>query len=102
MRWRPPWQACDRIVTRNLSPPYRVQHPEAAAYRGVHNKGEALVDKDRIEGIGKQIKGAVKDMAGKVTGDSALQAEGKADKAEGKVQNTVGGAKDKVRDATNG
>ena len=59
------------------------------------------MDKDRVEGVGKQIKGAVKDMAGKVTGDTKMQAEGKADKAEGKVQNTVGGAKDGVRDAVN-
>jgi uncharacterized protein YjbJ (UPF0337 family) len=58
------------------------------------------MDKDRIEGVGKQVKGAVKDAAGKVTGDTKLQAEGKADKAAGKVQNAVGGAKDSVRDAT--
>lgn len=58
------------------------------------------MDSDRIEGMAKQAKGAVKDVAGKVTGDTKLQAEGKADKAEGKVQNTVGGAKDAVRDAT--
>ncbi len=57
------------------------------------------MDKDRIEGAAKQAKGAVKDAVGKVTGDSKLQAEGKADKVEGKVQNTVGGMKDKVREA---
>jgi len=57
------------------------------------------MDKDRVEGAGKQAKGAMKDVAGKVTGDSKMQAEGKADKAEGKVQNAVGGAKDSVRDA---
>jgi uncharacterized protein YjbJ (UPF0337 family) len=57
------------------------------------------MDKDRIEGAGKQIKGSIKDAAGKLTGDSKLQAEGKADKVEGKVQNTVGGMKDKVREA---
>ena len=57
------------------------------------------MDKDRIEGTAKQAKGAIKDVAGKVTGDTKLQAEGKADKAEGKVQNTVGGVKDKARDA---
>lgn len=59
------------------------------------------MDKDRVEGVGKQIKGAVKDAFGKVTGDTKTQAEGKADKAEGKVQNTVGGAKDGVRDTVN-
>ena len=32
------------------------------------------MDKDRIEGAGKQVKGAVKDVAGKVTGDTKMQA----------------------------
>jgi uncharacterized protein YjbJ (UPF0337 family) len=57
------------------------------------------MDKDRIAGAAKQAKGAFKDAAGKVTGDTKLQAEGKADKAEGKVQSTVGGTKDAARDA---
>lgn len=57
------------------------------------------MDKDRIEGLAREAKGAVKDAAGKVTGDAKLQAEGKADKAAGKVQNAVGGMKDAARDA---
>lgn len=56
------------------------------------------MDKDRIEGAGKQIKGKVKEGVGKAAGDTKLEGEGKADKAEGKVQNTVGGIKDKVRE----
>ena len=52
------------------------------------------MNNDRISGIAKQAKGAVKDVAGKVTGDAKLQAEGKADKATGKFQNAVGGVKD--------
>ncbi|HEY2035312.1 MAG TPA: CsbD family protein [Rhizomicrobium sp.] len=58
------------------------------------------MDKDRIEGSANQAKGAVKEAAGKVTGDTKLETEGKADKAAGKVQNAVGGAKDAIRDAT--
>ncbi len=58
-----------------------------------------MVDKDRVEGIGQQIKGTVKDIAGKVTGNDKLQAEGKAEKAAGKVQEGVGKTKDTVRDA---
>ena len=61
-------------------------------------EGPHVMGSDRIEGAGKQAKGAVKEVAGKVTGDEKLKAEGRADKVEGKVQNTVGGAKDKVRD----
>lgn len=57
------------------------------------------MDKDRIEGAAKSMKGSIKDAAGKVTGDTKMQAEGKADKMEGKVQNAVGGAKDAMRDA---
>ncbi len=57
------------------------------------------MDKDRIEGSAKQAKGAIKEAAGKVTGDSKLVAEGAADKAAGKVQNAVGGLKDTLRDA---
>ena len=57
------------------------------------------MDSDRIAGAAKQAKGAIKDAAGKVTGDTKLQAEGKADKAAGKIQSSVGGAKDAIRDA---
>ena len=57
------------------------------------------MDKDRIDGAGKQVKGAIKDAAGKVTGDVGLQAEGKVEKAAGKVQGEVGKAKDDARGA---
>ena len=58
------------------------------------------MDKDRTAGIGHQVKGSVKEAAGKVTGDKKLEAEGKGEKVAGKVQNAVGGAKDSIRDAT--
>ncbi|WP_292021064.1 MULTISPECIES: CsbD family protein [unclassified Brevundimonas] len=57
-----------------------------------------MADHDRIEGAAKNIGGKVKEAAGKVTGDTKLQAEGKADQVEGKVQNAVGGVKDSLRD----
>lgn len=60
------------------------------------------MDKDRIAGAAKQVKGTVKEAAGEIIGDTKLNAEGKMDKAEGKVQNAVGGAKDKVRDIARG
>jgi uncharacterized protein YjbJ (UPF0337 family) len=58
------------------------------------------MDKDRIEGSAKQAKGGIKQAAGKITGDTKLQAEGAADKAAGKVQNAVGGAKDAIRQSS--
>lgn len=57
------------------------------------------MDKDRVEGVGHQMKGSAKEAAGKVTGDTRTQAEGAAEKAAGKVQNTAGGVKDAARDA---
>ena len=59
------------------------------------------MNKDRIEGAAKQATGAVKDVAGKVTGDAKLRTEGKAEKFEGKVQNAVGGLKDKAEEVAN-
>ena len=56
------------------------------------------MDKDRVEGAAHQVKGAVKEAVGKLTGDAKTQAEGVTEKAAGKVQNAVGGAKDTVRD----
>ena len=55
------------------------------------------MDKDRIEGSAKQVKGAVKEATGKVLGDAKLESEGKADKTAGKIQNAVGGIKDTLR-----
>jgi len=55
------------------------------------------MDKDRIAGSAKQIKGAVKQVVGKAVGDAKLESEGAADKIEGKVQNAVGGLKDTLK-----
>jgi uncharacterized protein YjbJ (UPF0337 family) len=52
------------------------------------------MDKDRIAGSGKQIKGEIKEAVGKLVGDGKLQADGKADQAKGKAQNMVGSIKD--------
>ena len=47
--------------------------------------------------IASKAPGNIKDAVGKVTGDAATEAEGKAGKAAGKMQNAIGGAKDKAR-----
>ncbi len=57
------------------------------------------MDKDRVAGAAQNVKGKVKETAGKALGDSKLEGEGKADKAAGKVRNTVGGIKDTVKEA---
>ena len=55
------------------------------------------MDKDRITGAAKEIKGSVKEAVGKAVGDAKLQSDGNADKVEGKVQNAIGGLKDALK-----
>jgi len=57
------------------------------------------MDKDRIEGTAHQVKGAIKEKIGKITGDDKTRVEGAVEKAAGKVQNTAGRVKDTIRDA---
>ena len=49
------------------------------------------------ESKAKRAKGKVKEVAGKVLGDSKLKSEGKGDQVKGKVQNAIGGIKDTLR-----
>jgi len=56
------------------------------------------MDKNRVEGKAKDIKGRVKRQVGEWTGDSQMQSEGTMDQAEGKVQNAWGKVKDAARD----
>ncbi|MCG6901297.1 MAG: CsbD family protein [Rhodobacter sp.] len=57
------------------------------------------MDKDRVLGSAKVVKGKIKAAVGKAIGDTKLEAEGQAETVEGKVQNAVGGVKDTIRDA---
>jgi uncharacterized protein YjbJ (UPF0337 family) len=58
------------------------------------------MDREHVKGAADKAKGAVKDVAGKMTGDKDLQAEGKLDKAKGSAHNAVGDVKDAFRKAT--
>ena len=44
------------------------------------------MDKDKIAGSIKEVKGAVKETVGKAVGDAKMQAEGKTEKAVGKIR----------------
>jgi uncharacterized protein YjbJ (UPF0337 family) len=63
------------------------------------SRKENAMDKDRVVGSAKVIKGKVKEAVGKAIGDAKLETEGKADKIEGEVQNAFGGVKDALRGA---
>jgi uncharacterized protein YjbJ (UPF0337 family) len=55
------------------------------------------VDREHVKGTADKAKGAIKDTAGKITGDKKLQSEGKADKAKGAAHNIAGNVKDAVK-----
>lgn len=55
------------------------------------------MDRNRIEGKLKQVKGSVKEALGKVTGDRETEAEGVAEQRAGRLQEKTGEATDAVR-----
>lgn len=55
------------------------------------------MDKNRVAGSAKQVKGSIKKAVGKVSGDAKLKASGDADRTAGKIQNAVGGIKDALK-----
>jgi uncharacterized protein YjbJ (UPF0337 family) len=55
--------------------------------RGIAMKSST---KDKAEGTFHEVKGKVKEVAGKLSGKSKLEAEGKDEKIAGKVQEKIG------------
>ena len=52
------------------------------------------MDREHVKGAADKAKGAIKEGAGKVTGDKSLEAEGKIDKAKGSAHNAAGDMRD--------
>jgi uncharacterized protein YjbJ (UPF0337 family) len=50
------------------------------------------MNRNQTEGVGKQVKGAIKEGAAKLTGNKTGQVEGKVEKGIGKAQTKVGDA----------
>ena len=57
------------------------------------------MDREHAKGVADKAKGAVKEGAGKVSGDKELENEGKIDKAKGAAHKAAGDVKDAARDA---
>jgi uncharacterized protein YjbJ (UPF0337 family) len=58
-----------------------------------------IMDREHVKGTADKAKGAIKEGAGKLSGDKSLEAEGKMDKAKGAAHNAAGDVKDAARDA---
>ncbi len=59
---------------------------------------ELKMNKNQVDGAFKQVKGSVKEIVGKVTGNAGLEAEGTAEKISGKVQEGVGKVQGTIKD----
>jgi uncharacterized protein YjbJ (UPF0337 family) len=59
---------------------------------------ESVMDKNRVEGTAKQLRGSVKEAMGKVTGNRTKQAEGAAERLAGAMQAKLGEAADALRE----
>lgn len=57
------------------------------------------MDREHVKGFAEKAKGAIKEGAGKVSGDKSLETEGKIDKAKGAAHNAAGDVKDAARNA---
>ena len=58
-----------------------------------------LVNADQVKRVAKQVKGSIKDSAGKAIGNEQMQAEGKAGKVAGKIQKGFGDVREKIKRA---
>jgi uncharacterized protein YjbJ (UPF0337 family) len=54
------------------------------------------MDREHIKGATEKAKGAIKDTAGKLTGNEKLRAEGKVDKAKGAAHKAAGDVKEAI------
>jgi uncharacterized protein YjbJ (UPF0337 family) len=58
------------------------------------------VNKDQVNGRAKEVKGTIKEAAGKAVGNDNLKVEGRIDKAVGKAQGAYGDLKDALKKKT--
>jgi len=59
------------------------------------------MNKDQVKGAAKDVGGKIQKELGKAMGSSEQQAKGTSKQAEGKVQKKVGDAKEVVKDKGN-
>jgi uncharacterized protein YjbJ (UPF0337 family) len=57
------------------------------------------MDKEHVKGAADKAVGKTKEVAGQVTGNKKLEAQGKVDRVKGAVHNAAGDAKDAGKEA---
>ena len=60
------------------------------------------MNKGQVKGRAKEVKGMVKEVAGKLVGNKKLEEKGKVEKIRGEAQAEVGDVKQTAKDAKKG
>jgi uncharacterized protein YjbJ (UPF0337 family) len=58
------------------------------------------INKDQVQGRADEVKGAIKETAGKVVGNPSLQVKGNIEKNLGKVQAKVGDVTEDLKESS--
>lgn len=61
-----------------------------------------MTNKNTAKGLGNQVAGNAKEAAGKLTGDKALEAEGRIQELKGDAQRAAGKVEQKLKKAADG
>ena len=59
------------------------------------------MNKDQVKGAAKDIAGKLQEEVGKLTGSTDQQVKGLQNQAKGKIQQNIGNLKEAVKDAAN-
>jgi uncharacterized protein YjbJ (UPF0337 family) len=57
------------------------------------------MNKEHVKAVEEKGVGKIKEAAGRMTGNTKLENEGKVDQVKGAIHNVVGNAKDSVKEA---
>jgi uncharacterized protein YjbJ (UPF0337 family) len=63
---------------------------------------EAIMNKDQVKGAAKDLGGKIQEEVGKLTGDKKQQAEGLKNQVKGKTQEQVGDLKEAIKEVRKG
>jgi uncharacterized protein YjbJ (UPF0337 family) len=84
----------------------QAQRPSPGTGSAAHSDPQAssrkearTMDKNRTDGAKREVKGAMKQFMGKITGNASKEKAGSVERQLGEVQKSAGEAADEIRDA---
>jgi uncharacterized protein YjbJ (UPF0337 family) len=88
-----------KSILPNFHGSLRSDIAEALMLLSFSKQGGQVMNKDQVKGAAKEVAGKVQQQAGKLVGSEEQEAKGIGKQVEGNVQKNVGDAKEVVKDA---